>query len=78
MFQWLDRWATLIGSDLMQFLPALVLGLLMIVPAVKLLRRVGKSWAWALLVFFPAAGPIVFVWIVAYSRWQLPVFRDSN
>jgi uncharacterized membrane protein YhaH (DUF805 family) len=56
--------------DMEWLVPFLVTAALVIVPAVKLLRRVGKSWAWSLVSFVPAIGPIILIWIVAFSQWR--------
>jgi hypothetical protein len=67
---WLEALHDVIGDTGMQFLPAVVLGLLAIVPAMHLLKRVGMSRAWALLSFFPGLGLIVMVWIIAFAQWK--------
>jgi len=56
--------------ELMHFVPLIFQIAIVIVPAVKLLRRVGKSWAWTLVSFVPGIGPIILIWIVAFSRWE--------
>jgi len=49
----------------------LLYGLLVVIPAMRLLQRVGMSRAWALLSFFPPwLGLVVLVWIVAFSTWK--------
>jgi uncharacterized membrane protein YhaH (DUF805 family) len=55
---------------LVNLVPLLLMAALVVVPAVKLLRRVGKSWAWTLVAFVPGIGPIILIWIVAFSRWE--------
>jgi len=60
----------LVASPLSDFLiPSMVLGLLVIVPALRLLKRVGMSWAWALLSFLPI-GIVVMVWAIAFASWK--------
>ena len=60
----------LVASPLSDFLiPSMVMGLLVIIPALRLLKRVGMSWAWALLSFFPI-GIVVMVWAIAFSSWK--------
>jgi hypothetical protein len=55
---------------LVSLVPFLLMAALVVVPAVKLLRRIGKSWAWTLVSFVPGIGPIILIWIVAFSRWE--------
>jgi hypothetical protein len=60
----------IVASPLSDFLvPSMVMGLLVIIPALRLLKRVGISWAWALLSFIPV-GLIVMVWVVAFASWK--------
>src|SRR5262245_46222528 len=60
----------IVASPLSDFLvPSMVMGLLVIIPALRLLKRVGMSWAWALLSFIPV-GLIVMVWVVAFASWK--------
>jgi uncharacterized membrane protein YhaH (DUF805 family) len=55
---------------LVNLVPLLFMAALVVVPAVKLLRRVGKSWAWTLIAFVPGFGPIILIWILAFSQWE--------
>ena len=57
---------------LIQLLPLALVWILSIIPSIRLLGRVGKSKAWALLALWPLVGLLVLVWIVAYSRWEQP------
>jgi len=60
----------IVASPLSDFLvPSMVMGLLVIIPALRLLKRVGMSWTWALLSFIPV-GLIVMVWVVAFASWK--------
>ena len=68
----------LVASPLSDFLiPSMVLGLLVIIPALRLLKRVGMSWAWALLSFIPI-GIVVMVWAIAFASWKPANQRVSN
>jgi hypothetical protein len=62
MVGWADITAMLI--------PYLVIVVLTIIPAVRILRRVGLSRAWALLTIIPPGGVLIF-WIVAFRSWPL-------
>jgi len=44
--------------------------LLPLIPVIYLLKRVGMSLAWALLLLFPFFGFVVVVWVIAFSRWK--------
>jgi hypothetical protein len=57
---------------LIQLLPLVLVWVLSIIPSIRLLGRVGKSKAWALLALWPLVGLLMLVWIVAYSRWEQP------
>jgi hypothetical protein len=71
---WLEALENVIGDTGMQLIPAALLGLVSVIPALRLLKRAGMSRAWALLsVVPPGLGLIVFVWVVAFSSW-----RQSN
>jgi len=54
---------------LAQLLLPAILTVLLIIPAVRVLARMGKSRWWALFALFPIFGIIVLMWILAYSRW---------
>jgi uncharacterized membrane protein YhaH (DUF805 family) len=67
------------GDLLLQLMPLTLLAVLSIIPSIKLLNRVGKSWAWSMLTIWPLVGQIVLLWVVAYSRWELPsASKNSN
>lgn len=56
-------------QDIMQLLPIVVFGVLLVIPTVRVLARMGKSRWWALFALVPIFGIIVLMWILAYSRW---------
>jgi len=56
--------------DVTLLLPSLVVIVLSLIPSVYLLKRVGMSVAWALLLLVPAFGLIVLVWVIAFGRWR--------
>jgi hypothetical protein len=51
-------------------IPGLLLILLPLIPVLYLLKRVGMSLAWALLLLIPGYGLIALVWVVAFGRWR--------
>lgn len=50
--------------------PYFIVVVLTIIPAIRILRRVGLSHAWALLAIIPPGGVLIF-WIVAFRNWPL-------
>jgi hypothetical protein len=42
---------------------------LIAIPSVILLKRVGLSRAWALVSIIPLIGTLVILWLVALRRW---------
>jgi hypothetical protein len=56
--------------DVMMMLPSLLMILLPLIPVIYLLKRVGMSLAWALLLLFPFFGFVVVIWVIAFSRWK--------
>lgn len=51
------------------FFTLLVLGLVLISPARRILRRTGLPAWWAVLVFLPF-GAVIFFWLVAFKDWS--------
>jgi len=69
--EWLDALHDVIGDAWIQFVPTVLMGFLVVIPAMRLLKRAGMSRAWALLSFFPPwLGLVVLVWVVAFSSWK--------
>jgi uncharacterized membrane protein YhaH (DUF805 family) len=64
------------GTDsamiLLQFVPLMVLMLVLVVPFVRILRRAGRSGWWVLLLFIPAVGWLILPWVIAFMRWERP------
>jgi uncharacterized membrane protein YhaH (DUF805 family) len=63
------------SAVLVQLVPMLILLLVMvalIVPYVRILRRVGRSGWWVLLLFIPLLGWVILPWVIAYMRWERP------
>jgi hypothetical protein len=57
------------SDALIQFLPFVFWVVIAIIPSIKLLRRVGMHPALAAFNLIPLLGPVVILWIVAYSQW---------
>jgi uncharacterized membrane protein YhaH (DUF805 family) len=53
-----------------QLIPWFVLAAIAIPPYLRILRKVGRSGWWSLLLFLPLLGFLVLPWIVAYMRWN--------
>jgi hypothetical protein len=64
------------NETIAQFIPAAIWIILSIIPAIKLLGRLGKSRWWAAITLVPVLGIVILLWIVAYSRW--PLAEDSR
>lgn len=52
----------------MSFVPLIFLGLLMVYPTARILRRAGFSRWLALFIFVPIA-PLIGLWVFAFARW---------
>jgi len=57
-------------DTLLTMAPSLLMILLPVIPVIYLLKRVGMSRAWALLLLFPFFGFVVVVWVIAFARWK--------
>jgi uncharacterized membrane protein YhaH (DUF805 family) len=57
------------NESVAQLIPFTLWVVLSVIPALKLLGRLGKSRWWAALVVVPFLGVVVLLWIVAYARW---------
>jgi hypothetical protein len=53
-----------------QFLPMLLWYALLVFPTYKIMRRVGKSRWWVIVLLIPIFGFVIVQWIVAFSRWK--------
>jgi uncharacterized membrane protein YhaH (DUF805 family) len=60
---------------LVQFVPLMVIMLVLVVPFVRILRRAGRSGWWVLLLFIPVFGWLILPWVIAFMRWERP--RDD-
>jgi hypothetical protein len=59
------------GEEVAQLIPFALMFILSIIPAIKLLSRLGKNRWWAAITLVPGFGIVILLWIVAYSRWPL-------
>jgi uncharacterized membrane protein YhaH (DUF805 family) len=57
------------NENLFSLLPFTVWSIISLIPALSICKRVGKTRWWAAFVIIPFAGPIIFMFIFAYSRW---------
>lgn len=57
---------------LVQFVPLMMVILVLVVPFVRILRRAGRSGWWVLLLFIPAFGWLILPWVIAFMRWERP------
>ena len=56
-------------QGLLQLPPIIIVTIALLIPTVRVLRRMGKSRWWVLFALVPIFGIIVLMWILAYSRW---------
>ncbi len=65
-------------AALAQFIPLLIWSALAVIPSLTICRRIGKTRWWSVLAIIPLLGPVVFAFIVAYSRWTVtPTYNLS-
>lgn len=57
------------AGELAQFLPLTILGVISLIPALRIIRRTGLSRWWALFIIVPAFGAVIVLWIVAFRQW---------
>jgi hypothetical protein len=58
------------GAAWVQLLPFVLLSIVVLIPSIRLLRRIGVPVAFAIFaVIPPVLGPIIILYIVAYSKW---------
>jgi uncharacterized membrane protein YhaH (DUF805 family) len=63
---------------LVQWLPVAFFFALTIVPALRILRKAGRSLAWGLLTLIPVFGLIALLWILAFVRWYPQEDRQNG
>ena len=56
-------------ENLAPYVPIAIWMILAIIPSVRLLQRLGKPVALAVLNLIPVLGTAVLLWILAYSHW---------
>jgi uncharacterized membrane protein YhaH (DUF805 family) len=56
---------------LVQIAPAVILSLLMLIPYLRILRRIGRSRWWCVLLFIPFVGWLIVPWTIAFMRWDV-------
>jgi len=45
-----------------------------LIPAFAICKRIGKTRWWSAFCAIPGIGPIIFLFVIAYSRWP----KNSN
>ncbi len=59
-------------DTVVQLLPFYIWLIVSLIPALSICKRVGKTRWWAALVVFPPLiGLVIFLFILAYSRWSV-------
>ncbi len=59
-----------VAGFLVSLAPLVLLTLTMLVPYVKILRKLKRSPWWSLVLFIPIFGIFIMPWIVAGSDWR--------
>lgn len=60
------------NDTILLLLPFLFWSIIGLIPALSLCRRVGKTRWWAVLALIPPfLGPIIFMYVIAYSQWTV-------
>ena len=57
------------SDAILSLIPFVFWSVIGLIPALSICKRVGKMRSWSAFVVIPIAGPIIFLFIVAYSRW---------
>jgi uncharacterized membrane protein YhaH (DUF805 family) len=57
-----------VGS-ITSLLPLVVWSLIAIIPAISMCGRTGKTRWWAVIAVIPFIGPLILLFVFAYSRW---------
>ena len=52
-----------------QIVVGLVLGAILLYPAIRICRRAGLRWPLALVVFVPLVGPLILLALLAFMIW---------
>jgi hypothetical protein len=52
-----------------QLLPFVIWSVLSLIPALSICKRVGKARWWSVIAVLPFIGPVIFMFIIAYSQW---------
>ncbi len=59
------------NDTLIQLFPLALWSLISIFPAIAVCGRIGKTKWLAMLVIIPFAGPLLFLFAIAYSKWTV-------
>jgi hypothetical protein len=65
------------SDAILSLLPFAFWSLISLIPALSICKRVGKTRWWSAFVLIPFAGPIIFLFIIAYSRWVVTPKVDT-
>jgi FtsH-binding integral membrane protein len=61
---------------LTQFLLLALIVYITAIPGFKLLKRIGMSYWWEILLIIPIFGLLLFIWIIAFARWSIKDTED--
>jgi len=70
-----DNWMWGTGYGLTHWIIFVVMVAVVLYPTGRILRRLGLSPFWSLLVFIPLVN-LIFLWVLAFSEW--PLEKDNR
>jgi hypothetical protein len=56
---------------ILTLLPFIFWSIISLIPSLAICGRVGKTRWWAAFTILPFIGPIIFMFVFAYSRWTV-------
>lgn len=54
-----------------QLIPLLIWSAISLIPSIAICDRIGKSRWNALICILPFAGPLIFLFMIAYAKWEV-------
>lgn len=66
----IDEWTWTTGYGFVHWIAFVVMVAVILYPIGRILRRLGLSPFWSLLVFIPLVN-LIFLWVLAFSDWPM-------
>jgi uncharacterized membrane protein YhaH (DUF805 family) len=57
------------NANIFSLIPLILWSAISLIPSLALCKRVGKTRWWAAVSVIPFVGPLILLFILAYSRW---------